>query len=179
MSVRRTRPAAHRSRKSLRRSREKSRQRNLLVETLEPRRLLAVGPQLIGIQPNGDELLEDGDERNVAPSTLTFRFDGNQVIDASTLDGIELTRSGKDGVFGDANDILVQPGYMGLGDTPNEVVMRFSESLPDDHYRIEIFGSGATALRNDQGEPFNNGEDQRVDFRLDLVHRSSRSCRNR
>ncbi len=62
------------------------------VEALEPRRLLAVGPQLVGIQPNGDELLEDGDVRNVAPSTLTFRFDGNQVIDASTLNGIVLAQ---------------------------------------------------------------------------------------
>ncbi len=46
--------------------------------------------------------------------------------------------------------------------------MRFAESLPDDQYRIEISGSGATALRNVAGDPFNDGSDLEVDFRLDL-----------
>jgi hypothetical protein len=31
--------------------------RHLLVESLEERRLLATGPTLVGIQPNGDEML--------------------------------------------------------------------------------------------------------------------------
>lgn len=79
--------------------REKSRQklRKHLLETLEERRVMAAGPQLIGIQPNNSDLLVPGDVRQVAPRELVFRFDDTQVIDAATLSGIRVSRSGGDG----------------------------------------------------------------------------------
>lgn len=77
-----------------------SRLRHMLLEQLEQRQLLAVGPQLIGIQPNSSDLLSSGDVRTQAPNELVFRFDDSQVIDAATLRGIRITSAGKDGSFG-------------------------------------------------------------------------------
>ncbi|MEM7474060.1 MAG: Ig-like domain-containing protein, partial [Planctomycetota bacterium] len=259
--------------------------RGLLLESLEERRLLAVGPQLIGIQPNNSDLLVDQAVRNQSPRELTFRFDDDQVIDSNTLDGIRLTRSGGDGTFGlptatsdigtggkvelqltsSDNDVLltvdvagvdlgdgaaptfavagdrvtivlntntntpttaqglvdaignaselegvltaringgfpdtplnagsglsvqlsetgdqfVTPGFAVVGQAPNEneVTLRFGEALPNDLYRIEVFGfddpiQGITGLRNTVGEIFHptnsNTRKDTVDFHLDL-----------
>ncbi len=57
-------------------SRKKLRQH--LMESLEPRQLMAVGPQLIGVQPNNSDLLIAGDVRQVAPRELVFRFDDSK-----------------------------------------------------------------------------------------------------
>ena len=57
--------------------------RRLFLENLEDRRLLAVGPQLIGVQDNdGSPLRFDNptQTRNIAPRELTFRFDENQTF---------------------------------------------------------------------------------------------------
>ncbi|HXJ72207.1 MAG TPA: hypothetical protein VNM37_05125, partial [Candidatus Dormibacteraeota bacterium] len=72
-----------------------------------------------------------------------------------------------------ATDIPVTSTYVGIGNNPNEVVVRFADTLPDDLYRIEIFGTGAAPLKNvpATGQPvevFNSGVDQRLSFRLDL-----------
>ncbi len=272
-------------------SRNKLRQH--LLESLEARHLMAAGPQLIGIQPNNSELLNNGDVRNVAPRELVFRFDDSQVIDANSLAGIKITRSGGDGSFGlasvssdfgtvgkvnvqltskqlgnsmtmqvtranlgngvaptvsvsgntvsvtlnsnattpttatqlvtaingsaavsqrltaaiaggfdttvigsidpqsyspisiaNANDLPVPPGYVSVGSAPNEneVTYRFADNLPDDYYRIEIFGfddaaNGIVALKNvalpgiPAGEflPTDpNSRKDTIDFRLDL-----------
>ena len=37
-------------------------------------------------------------------------------------------------------------GYVGVGSVPNEVVLRFGETLVDDKYRIVVNGTGANAL---------------------------------
>jgi len=129
---------------------------------------MAIGPQLIGINPNVGGVLEDGQVLGIAPLELTFRFDEQQVLDPTTLNGIRITRSGRDGVFGDAQDEVIQPGYIALSDRPHDVVVRFAETLPDDVYRIDIFGSGSTPLRNNLGQPFNDGEDFDLEFQLDL-----------
>ena len=264
--------------------------RQLFLESLEDRRLLAVGPQLIGIQPNDGELLPfDNPDyiRTTAPRDLLFRFDENQVFDPTDLDGIQITRSSLDGDFtsasvttdfnsgglvsvkfsatklgiaendiklvftkrdlggpgtpsigvvgkridvslnintgnestasdlivalnqdvaaraliqaeviaGDegadiaspsnsysplltsgANDVVIEPGYLGVADAPNEIIVRFAETLPDDLYRIDVYGDGLNALRNDQGVAFNdltddgvdNGVAQSIQFELDL-----------
>ncbi len=81
------------------RSLARNRMRRMLLEDLEKRQLLAVGPQLIGIQPNNSDLIIDGSVRSEAPRELTFRFDDSQVIHPSTLSGIRLTRAGGDGSF--------------------------------------------------------------------------------
>ncbi len=62
----------------------------------------------------------------------------------------------------------MQPGYAGVGDQPNEVLLRFSETLPDDVYRVDVRGTGATPLRNVDGDLFGDGTDARMEFRLDL-----------
>ena len=249
--------------------------RMMQVERLEERQLLAIGPQLIGIQPNNGELLKEGDVRPVAPNELTFRFDQNQRFDDTFLQqtGIQITRANLDSDFrqasvtsdlntggavqvtftatrygqegnniqivvnksnqgapglptvsvtttttgttttniitanlnifpgyvstaldlvnainnnpaaralvlasvpanegsikvGDrqinysplplsgANDIVIKPGFIGHGEDPdqNQIVVRFAEPLPDDLYRIDVFGAVQNlALRNTDG----------------------------
>ncbi len=262
--------------------------RKSLIETLESRQLMAVGPRLIGVQPNNSDLIENGVIRQIAPKELTFRFDDAQVIDAATVGGIRVSRAGGDGSFslpsvssdfgtvgavdlqftsrnasdvltiqvsasnlgpsagpsfsvngsvigivlnsnptalitaqglvdainsssvvsprmsakvngglattrlGSAatssyspivmrsnNDIIIQPGAVVIGDRPNEneVTLRFAENLPDDVYRLEIFGfddpgQGIRGLRNTDGEFFvptvANTRQDTIDFRLDL-----------
>ncbi|MCP4811683.1 MAG: matrixin family metalloprotease, partial [Planctomycetaceae bacterium] len=280
--------------------------RRMFLETLEDRRLLAVGPQLIGIQPNDGELLrfdDPGQIRDIAPRELRFRFDENHVFTQEQYDsifndskGIQVTRSTLDGEFmpasvesdfgvanigkirfsatrlgtehngirlifsqrdfggfaapqfgvsdnriditlnvnsnnettaqelvdeinrldasndavssliraellpdgsgvlhGDAdiasgpinyspleltgaNDTVIRPGFVGVGDTGNELLVRFAETLPDDVYRVDIFGEGSLALRSVTGEAFNDINDDLVDdgsntqvgFELDL-----------
>ncbi|HBE67622.1 MAG TPA: hypothetical protein DDW52_05675, partial [Planctomycetaceae bacterium] len=89
------------SRKLLARKRLQKRRaaRRILLETLEARQLLAVGPQLLSIQPNTGDLLESGDILNQSPRELVFRFDDGAGIDPESLDGISVVRSGDDGVF--------------------------------------------------------------------------------
>ena len=77
------RDSLHRKGKQASQSRKQDTQRDskrrLFLESLEDRRLLTVGPQLIGIQPNDGELLPFNAEhtyiRETAPRDLTFRFD--------------------------------------------------------------------------------------------------------
>ncbi|MCL6502049.1 MAG: tandem-95 repeat protein [Pirellulales bacterium] len=86
---------------------------------------------------------------------------------------IERSGSNRDPVFGNGNDVLLVPGFLGIGQRDNEVVFRFREDLPDDFYRITIIGAGPDALMSrghddEPGEPFNNGFDKQIRFRLDL-----------
>ena len=81
----------------LRRQRRRK-DRRLLSETLEQRQLLA-GPDLIGIQPDGDALLNPERVLNVSPRELIFRFDDNANLDPTTLNAIQITRAGEDGIF--------------------------------------------------------------------------------
>jgi hypothetical protein len=152
--------------------RKRAAKREFLLEKLEDRTLLAiVGPQLAGIQPtDGDLLALDGSSvRSIAPRELTFRFDENQQIDPNTLNGVRIVRSGLDGDF--ANGVVeVTPGYIGVGAAPNqnEVIVRLAENLPDDLYRIELYGiddalRGIIALRNLRGEAFGDLTDDKVD----------------
>ncbi len=137
------------------------------TEQLEDRTLLA-GASLVNIEPNIDISLTEGEVYNQAPKELTFKFTPGQQIDPASLGGIQFVRSGLDGTFGDGNEVLVQPGYIGIGDNPNEVIVRFAESLPDDHYQITIFGTGVTPLLNQNMEAFQDGVDQVINFELDL-----------
>lgn len=84
----------------------RSTRRNLQLENLEVRNLLATGPTLIGVNPNSalvgitpddDAVLRDNDVLHTAPRELVFRFD--ETIDRSTLSGVVVTRSGADGEF--------------------------------------------------------------------------------
>ncbi len=154
MAPRRSTPKGHAARAS----------RRLHHESLEKRELLAAdiaGPRLISVAANSGEnfnLLGDN-QLAVAPQQLTFRFDGGQEIDASTLSGIKIFGSGGDGSFSEGNEVEVVPGFLGLGDTSRIVIARFSSDLPDDQYRISISGfdqtdQGLVALRNINQEAF-------------------------
>ncbi|WP_417391247.1 Ig-like domain-containing protein [Gimesia sp.] len=145
------------------------------AEQLEDRTLLA-GASLVNIEPNIDLSLTDGEVYNEAPQELTFVFSPGQEIDPDSLGGIQIVRSGSDGTFADGNEVLIQPGYVGIGDNPNEVIVRFASALPDDHYQITILGTGADPLLNLNGDAFQdftddgiqNGADETINFELDL-----------
>lgn len=143
------------------RSKTRAQRRQLLVQSLERRELLAAGPRLISVNPNADAIFSPTQPNllSVRPTELTFRFGGTADIDPATLDGIKITRAGGDGQFGDANDLEVQPGYVGFDGTNRIVVARFAEALPDDMYRVDIFGQdfpsvGQVALRDVSGNRF-------------------------
>lgn len=129
-------------------------------------------PQLVAINPNvGDTFdLNGTNVRNIAPRELTIRFDDGQVIDPASVTNanVRVARSGFDGAFGQANDVVITPGFIGIGEAPNEIVLRFQENLPDDLYRVTLVGSGTTPLQNVGNEAFNNGADRQVGFELDL-----------
>ncbi|HTN75285.1 MAG TPA: hypothetical protein VL096_08565, partial [Pirellulaceae bacterium] len=149
----------------------------MLIEALEDRRVFA-SPQLVSINPNtGDvfNLAGGANVRNAAPRELTFRFDDGQVINPASVtlaaNNIRVLRAGTDGTFGTADDVTIVPGYVGVGEAPNEVVLRFKENLPDDLYRVTLVGSGPTPITNIANEPFNAGVlglDKTVGFELNL-----------
>ena len=163
MTMRRSRLAqfvSKRQRKKLGSPAERTVERQLLLEPLEDRRLLAIGPRLTGLQPNNSDLFSFSDPsaniRSEAPTQLTIRFDENQQIDSTTLNAIRIVRGGTDGIIGNQPQDMLVPGFIGVEAAPrqNEVVIRFAESLPDDVYRIEIAGAGsATPLRNLPAQP--------------------------
>ena len=140
MAIRRSRQNENRN---LLNSRDKGTRRQAvrkqLLENLEERRLLAIGPQLLGIQPNNGELLESGDVRTVSPRELTFRFDDSQIIDPSTLGGIRITKSGQDESFGLFSN---SSGLSSEGD----VDVQFTSLIPDQEMtiRFQIADLGAT-----------------------------------
>ncbi|MDA1229485.1 MAG: DVUA0089 family protein, partial [Planctomycetota bacterium] len=141
-------------------------------ENLEARTLLTA-PTLVAIRPNVGDILLEGNTRNVAPRELTLQFNPGQVIDVATVTtGIEIWRGGSDKIInnvnGVGNDVPVTIGYVGIGDHPEEVVVRFAENLPDDVYRITIKGAGPNSLKNTAAEAFNGGVDLQRNFKLDL-----------
>jgi hypothetical protein len=140
-----------------------------LLELLEDRRLMALGPTLVSVIPNSGVFLNNNDTLNVAPRDLTFRFaQGNSIDPATLATGIKLVRAGIDHQLNTADDVTVTPGYLNLGDTSREVVMRFAATLPDDLYRITLVGAGLTPLKDSSGVAFNGGLDQLINFNLDL-----------
>ena len=153
------------------------------VESLEERVLLA-GPQVVTISPNTGGTIENNTTLDEQFRELTIQFSEGQEIDAATLGGIRVVRAGADGVFNNANDttgnpddIVVTPGFIGIGDRGNEVIVRFAENLPDDLYQIIIIGDPASEspfvgpggpLANVNGELFQDGSDFVRNFELDL-----------
>ena len=99
-------------------------QRRLHLENLEPRRLLAQGPQLISVRPNDGDFLKEGDVLHNDLVDVTFIFSDGQQINDATLDAISLTRSGADGVFDNDDDVIVEPGFVGIGNQSNRVGRR-------------------------------------------------------
>ena len=67
--------------------REKIKRRNLLLENLEDRRVMAAGPDLASIQPTTGSLLTAGAILRVSPRDLTFKFSNEvpQKLDPASL----------------------------------------------------------------------------------------------
>ncbi len=138
------------------------------AEHLETRSLLTT-PTLVAIRPNVGDILQEAEVRQVSPRELTLQFNPGQVIDVTTLaSGIIVERGGNDKLINGLGDVQVTIGYVGIGDHPEEVVVRFAENLPDDVYRITIKGTGVGALKNIGNEVFNGGVDLERNFTLDL-----------
>ena len=162
------------------------------IEAFEDRKMFdigAAGPDLIAIIPNEGDLIQNNQTLHVAPRELLFRFEDGSVINPSTLGGIQIVRSGGDGVFG-VGDVTVPIGFVGIGEHPNEVIVRFAENLPDDLYRITVRASGqgrvtGTVPANPPSPPgptaqlpVNGGTDIVQTFDLDLAPKLSLLCRN-
>jgi hypothetical protein len=164
--------------------------RNILCENLERRELMAgdildLDFRLLSVAPNTGEILSTTRENNLSesPRELIFRFAGGEDVRQNTLrNGIRISRAGGDGIFGAggvSTDILVTPEYLDFADTSNRrvVVARFSQPLPDDLYRVEVFGvdlpaQGINAVRtidNDPLKPRKSGTDRdSYQFNLEL-----------
>ncbi|MEO1982848.1 MAG: hypothetical protein ABGZ24_20245, partial [Fuerstiella sp.] len=127
-------------------------------------------PSLVAVRPDVDEFLQPGETRNIAPNELTLQFNPGQVIDPLTINTstIVVERAGHDGTFGDGNEEFVNIGFVGIGDVPEEVVVRFAENLVDDDYRITLDGTSGAPISSIVGETLNNGADTTFDFSLDL-----------
>ncbi|MEZ6130797.1 MAG: DVUA0089 family protein [Planctomycetaceae bacterium] len=135
-------------------------------EALETRVLLSA-PSLVKVaSTNSGRFLNtdigNPDTLNVAPEQLTLTFNPGQVIDvASAQSAITVTNSAGE---------PVNIGHIGRGATPEEIVVRFAETLPDDSYSLNI----SATLTNAAGEPFRDsdgdgtGQSQSVLFNLDL-----------
>lgn len=127
-------------------------------------------PSLVAVRPNVGEFLQEGETRNVAPNELTLQFNPGQILDPLSINTstVQVVRSGHDGTFSDGNEELIDIGFVGIGDVPEEVVIRFAENLPDDDYQILLDGTSLTPIRSMSGETLNNGADTEFDFSLDL-----------
>ncbi|HVX12329.1 MAG TPA: DUF4214 domain-containing protein [Pirellulales bacterium] len=141
--------------------------------------MLSGSPTLISIVSNsGDVVYSPSTAGQVpvltaSPRELDLTFNQGTVLDPSTLGGIQVVGAGSDGTLNTGDDVPVQPGYIGLGTTPNEVVLRFSQTLDDGLYGINILGKGSTALADTNSPPdlFSSGNplqpNLQVDFQID------------
>ena len=119
------------------------------LERLEERRLLAF--DLIAAYAQSERpffLAGSPAEKLVAaPQEITLRFTPGAKINPATLGSISIVRSGgATDPFGNGNDVSVLPGSIVVGSAPNanEVAVRFTDTLPDDVYRISV-GPGLSA----------------------------------
>ncbi len=169
--------------------------RGLRMEQFEDRLLLSItSPELVLVIPQEGGFVDRNEVLNVAPRDLVLRFNEGQefindtgptVVDPNGWTtggrgGIQVTRS-VNGAWGDGDDEIVSVGWIGIGDRPNDVVLRFAESLPDDLYTVSIIGSDSytgpdgqavAPLRNVDLVKFRQGEsvvDEHFEFELDLA----------
>ena len=140
-----------------RNSRDKKRKqllvRSSLLESLEARHLMAVGPHLAGVQPNEGSLIALGSSSanatvlNVSPREIVLRFDDTSALDANTLSGIQFKRAGSDGIF--------ESAYLStdLG-TNGQIVLDFSASLPGQQGNgLELVFTQASRFTSIPGKP--------------------------
>src|SRR5207237_4592132 len=98
--------------------------------------------------------------------------------DGNTLaNGFVVTSGGPDHKLGDTDDQVITPGYIGVSDTPREVVMRFASTLPDNVYSVTLVGASTplhptwSPLKDTGGSSFNSGDPTKpnttINFTLD------------
>ena len=116
-------------------------------------------PRLLSVAPNVGEIFSFNRTNDLesGPTELLFRFDGAQFLDPSSFDGIRITRAGFDEDFTDGDEVVIEPGFVGFGDSERIIVARFATTLPDDLYRVETFAfddpsQGISAVRNVNGD---------------------------
>jgi len=139
-----------------RRDRPAQRRGDLALERFEERCLLTSGPILLSITANDGSVILPNTPAptfNADPTQFTLLFNEGEAINPSTLGGIELVRAGTDHQFGTPDDVTITPGFVGIGTTPNQVVMRFADPLPDDQYQFTILGTGPNELTDSSSPP--------------------------
>jgi hypothetical protein len=105
-----------------------------------------------------DAIAGDADANTLVSASVAV---GDSAEDVSGVqDGTLLRLSGA--------DRAITPGFVDVTGTTNEVIYRFAETLPDDAYRIQILGTGASPLQNTGGEAFEDGADYFQSFSLEL-----------
>ncbi|OYV78517.1 MAG: hypothetical protein B7Z73_19650, partial [Planctomycetia bacterium 21-64-5] len=148
-----------RRKKGTRRSAEKALKRRAFVERFEERAMLSGAPVLISIVANSGDVVYSPNTAgqvpvlHAAPHELDLTFNQGAVIDPTTLGGIQVVGAGADGKLDTADDVTIKPGYVGIGSTPNEVVLRFDQTLGDGEYQITLLGTGPTALADTNSPP--------------------------
>ena len=148
------------------------------AELLEERCVMTVGPGLVSVAPNVGAFLNNNDIRTEAPRELVFQFSPGHVININSLGGIEITRSGRDGLFNTPDDVAMPAAYVDQLSSAeqNKVVYRFASTLVDDSYRIVVNGTGPGTLLTSNLGVFGDtvadaqqiGADATLNFQLDL-----------
>ncbi|MCL2119460.1 MAG: hypothetical protein FWH27_13640, partial [Planctomycetaceae bacterium] len=169
------------------------------MEQFEDRILLSINsPELNSVFANQDinqpfSDLSANQLFHIAPDSLLLRFEEGLQLDPDTLaSGIQIVTAGPDGILGNADDIPVNIGWIGLngsqgdgndvttrdngtktlgeGIVGNEVIIRFAEVLPDGQYGIRLNGSLDSQIKNlnVQAGNLSARDDQMVAFELDL-----------
>ncbi|REK17934.1 MAG: hypothetical protein DWQ37_05280 [Planctomycetota bacterium] len=168
-SPRRRGSSGRRRNVKLEKSLRESARRKLNLEVFEDRILLAIdGPRLLAAIPSTGTVIEQGTTLKVAPREILLRFD-NEIDAASISNSTIQFRRSVDDIFGNGNDLVVTPGFVGIGERPNEVIVRFAENLPDDMYQMTLVGAGQNPLRDTDGLAFNAGTNLTRNFSLDLA----------
>ncbi|MEZ6062800.1 MAG: GEVED domain-containing protein [Planctomycetaceae bacterium] len=138
-------------------------------------------PTLIAAKPNEGQFLNLDPLKpttilSIAPREITLQFQPGDILDPATISTstIQVERAGFDGDF-DNGTTRVPVGWVGIGDSPEEVILRFAENLPDDDYRIVLDGDGTnldsvtvTPITTVLDEVLGDGVDTTVNFELEL-----------
>lgn len=107
----------------------------------------ATAPKVLSVQPGPDL------ELATMPTRITVAFD--QAIDASTVHSATfvLRRSGGDDVFGNSNDVLVQPAFVAASLLNPQLAIVDLAGLPPvaDRYQLVVRGAGANLVLGNSG----------------------------
>lgn len=129
-----------------------------------------VGPDVVSVFPDAGESLLNSPTLDYAPNQLTVRFTEGQEIDPNTLDAIKLMYRQNDGAEWEE----VSLGWVGIGEQPNEVILRPASTFLDGLYELVIVGTGDSPLLNSKGFEFrydpeqDAGSDYTFDFAMSI-----------